>query len=257
MPMTTTLIILVHPEAMSFNSQWAAASASACTTRGDTVIWSDLYRLDFLPAEGPTHYPDHDGLFDPLKAQETAARSGGLAPQIRAEIAKINQADRLLFHFPLWWFGPPAMLKGWFDRVLVHGALHDVDRRFDEGVCRGKKALFCVTTGSSKIESGPAGKEGNAQMLLWPLAYALRYCGFDVCKPVFAHNVHGYHTGASQLALEDRLAGILAEQAQLIDRFDTLPTFAFNADSDFEESGQLKADAASVTAFIKHPGGAD
>ncbi len=249
--MTTSLIVLVHPEAMSFNGQWAAATASACSAQGHEVVWSDLYRMQFQPAEGPAHYPDHDGPFDPLKAQEIATSSNSLSPEVEAEITKIRRADRIIFHFPMWWFGPPAMLKGWFDRALVHGALHDVDQRFDTGMCKGKKALFCVTTGASEIESGEGGKEADASMLLWPTAYALRYCGFDVCQPVFVHSVHGYHEGTKRNELEQRLAGVLASQEQMMADFDKLPLIAFNPDTDFDAHGKLKPSAPIVTDFIK------
>lgn len=249
--MTTTLIVLAHPEAMSFNGQWAAATASACSALGHKVIWSDLYRMDFQPAEGPAHYPEHDGPFDPLKVQEAAANNNLLSPEIQTEIAKIRQADRIIFHFPMWWFAPPAMLKGWFDRVLVHGALHDVDNRFDTGLCRDKKALFCVTTGASEIESGAGGKEADASMLLWPTAYVLRYCGFQICQPVLVHGVHGYHEGQQQEALQARLRHVLEMQRQRMAEFDALPLMAFNADTDFDERGRLKSTAPIVTDFIK------
>ncbi|WP_026480148.1 NAD(P)H-dependent oxidoreductase [Ahrensia sp. 13_GOM-1096m] len=249
--MTTTLIILAHPEVTSFNANWAAASASAAQAQGDDVLWSDLYRMGFDPAERADFYVDHDGPFDPLKAQEQAAEQSKLSPQIAAEIEKIKKADRLIFHFPMWWFGPPAILKGWFDRVLAHGALHNVQERFDNGMCRGKKALFCVTTGSSELESAPHGKEADANMLLWPSAYTLRYCGFDVLKPVFAHRVHGYNRGDRLVELETRLQKTLKAQAELVTNFDTLPMITFNADNDFDENGQLKEGVKSTTPFIR------
>lgn len=249
--MNTTLVILVHPEAMSFNGQWAAATASAASALGHELIWSDLYRMDFDPAEGPKHFSDHDGFFDPLKAQELAAKNHALSVDVAAEIDKIKRADRLIFHFPMWWFGPPAMLKGWFDRVLAHGALHNVEQRFDTGMCRGKKALFCVTTGSSEFESTPSGREGNASMLLWPSAYILRYCGFDVLEPIIVHGVHGYQKGDQKVALEARLQDVLRSQTDVLSNFDELRLTQFNADDDFDDKGQLKSDAKSVTDFIK------
>ena len=103
-----------------------------------------------------------------------AAVTGRLPGDVAAEVDKVRAADRILFHFPLWWFGPPAVLKGWFDRVLAHGVLHTDTERFDRGRCAGKEALFCVTTGATEAECGPDGREGDVQMLLWPLAYTLR-----------------------------------------------------------------------------------
>jgi NAD(P)H dehydrogenase (quinone) len=252
--MPTTLIVLAHPDARAFNAAWARASAQASADQGHDVIWSDLYALGFDPAEAVQHYPAYpaDLPFDPLKAQEHAAASADLPAQVAAEIAKLQQADRIILHFPLWWFAPPAMLKGWCDRALAHGALHSTDHRFDTGRLRGKKALICVTTGSSADESAHNGKEGDIAMLLWPLAYTLRYLGLDVIVPRHVHGVHGYHHGARADDLTRRLGAVLAGHAKLIAGFDDLPLLAFNADDDFDAQGRLRADRPSHSSFIRH-----
>ena len=144
------------------------------------------------------------------------------------------------------------MLKGWFDRALAHGHLHDVDHRFDTGLCRDKAALFCVTTGATAAESGPDGKEGDTRLLLWPAAQTLRYCGFEVLEPVLVHGVHGYNRGDRLEAMEARLRAALDRQAELIAGFDDHPRMAFNADSDFDDKGRLRPDRPSVTPFIRH-----
>lgn len=247
--MTTTLIVLAHPDKRSFNGAWADATAAACIAQGHDVIWSDLYTMGFDPAErAALHDWPAETPFDPLKAQEQTA----LPADVAAEVAKIRQADRIVFHFPLWWFAPPAMLKGWCDRALAHGTLHDVDNRFDTGLMRGKRALFCVTTGSQAAESAHNGKEGDVRMLLWPLAYTLRYLGMDVLEPVTAHGVHGYHRGDRETALRARLAQVLADQSGLIADFDNRPLIPFNADDDFDADGRLKSDRPSHSAFIRH-----
>ena len=250
--MPSTLIVLAHPEPRSFNAQWAQASADASAALGHDVIWSDLYALGFDPAERAAHY-DHpaDLPFDPLKAQGHAAETV-LPADVAAELDKLRRADRIIFHFPMWWFAPPAMLKGWCDRALAHGALHSTAERFDTGMLRGKKALLCVTTGSSADESAHNGKEGDVNLLLWPLAYTLRYLGLTILQPVCVHGVHGYHRGARATALAERLGNALAGQAGLIAGFDDLPEIAFNADDDFDAKGRLRADRPSVTTFIRH-----
>lgn len=252
--MTTTLIVLAHPDKRSFNGDWAAATERAATALGDTVLWSDLYAMGFHPAEAAARYPgwDPEVQFDPLKAQEERAGTDSLPPDVATEIAKIRQADRVIFHFPIWWFAPPAMLKGWFDRVLAHGALHNVDERFDTGLCRDKKALFCVTTGSRAEESAYNGKEGDVQMLLWPAAYTLRYLGFTVMVPIVVHGVHGYHRGARKADLEARLQDVLTKQSDVLATFDARPCLAFNADTDFDSNGRLFPDRTSHSAFIRH-----
>ncbi len=250
--MPTTLVVLAHPEPRSFNAQWAQASAAASAAQGHDVIWSDLYAMGFDPAERPQHY-DHppDVPFDPLKAQQNASATT-LPRDIAAEVDKLRRADRIIFHFPMWWFSPPAMLKGWCDRALTHGALHTTATRFDTGLLKGKKALLCVTTGSSAEESAHNGKEGDVNLLLWPLAYTLRYVGLTVLQPVCVHGVHGYHRGDRATALADRLGNVLEQQSKLIADFDTLPEIAFNADKDFDAQGRLMENKPSHSPFIRH-----
>ncbi|SMY07317.1 NAD(P)H-dependent oxidoreductase [Flavimaricola marinus] len=252
--MTSTLIVLAHPEQRSFNATWAAATRRACERTGHTVLWSDLVAMGFDPVESARHYVEHqtDTPFDALKAQEQGAQDQKLPLDVASEIAKLQQADRVIFHFPIWWFAPPAVLKGWFDRVLAHGALHNVGRRFDNGDFRWRKALFCVTTGSTEAESSFKGKEGDIQMLLWPAAYTLRYLGFSVLVPQIVHGVHGYHRDERKAAMNMRLQSALDGQDALVAGFDNLPLMEFNADSDFDQNGQLKPDSPSHTAFIRH-----
>ena len=250
--MATTLIVLAHPEPGSFNGAWAEATRAACKALGDTVLMSDLCTMGFDAVESARHYPSWSGGFDPLKAQEAAAETGSLPEDVARETAKLRAADRVVFHFPLWWFAPPAVLKGWFDRVLVHGALHSVEERFDTGQFRGRTALFCVTTGATEAESAFDGKEGDVRMLLWPVAYTLRYLGFSVLEPRAVHGVHGYFEGAEEEALQARLRWVLGAQKDLIARFEELPRMRFNADDDFDAEGRLKPDRRSYSPFVRH-----
>jgi NAD(P)H dehydrogenase (quinone) len=251
--MTTTLIVLAHPEPASFNGAWARATARASQELGHEVLWSDLTAMGFDPAERAALYPQAAPRpFDPLKAQEEAAAGGTLPADIRAEAEKIRRADRIVLHFPIWWFAPPAILKGWCDRALVHGLLHTVDERFDTGLCRDKTVLFCATTGSSAVESAPDGKEGDIRLLLWPLAYTFRYLGMRVLEPRTIHGVHGYFTGQEQADLQARLQSELAAHADIMREFDSLPAMGFNPDTDFDDSGRLRPASPSHSPFIRH-----
>jgi NAD(P)H dehydrogenase (quinone) len=252
--MTTSLIVLAHPDPGSFNGAWAEASARACRALGHEVLDSDLCAMGFDAVEGRRHFPGYDAAraFDPLKAQEEAAAAGTIPDDVAREIEKIRAADQVILHFPIWWFAPPAVLKGWFDRVFLHGALHSVDQRFDSGLFRGKRVLFCVTTGASAAESGPGGKEGDIRLLLWPVAQTLRYLGFSVCQPELVHGVHGYFDGAEEQALRERLGAVLDRQRDLLAGLATRPVMAFNADGDFDAEGRLTPDSPSHSPFIRH-----
>lgn len=248
------LVVLAHPDHRSFNGSWASASASEASRLGHQVLFSDLCALKFDAVESASHYPKHPPQqpFDPLKVQESIQSLQALPPQVATEVEKVQAADWIIFHFPLWWFAPPAVLKGWFDRVLVHGMLHTVEQRFDTGLFTGKKALLCVTTGASAAECAFNGKEGDIQMLLWPTAYTLRYLGFSVLDHEVIHGVHGYFEGHEQQQLESRLHAALQQHSEVIGHFDERAELPFNPDTDFNELGQLKQTSPSVSPFIRH-----
>ena len=91
--MTTTLIVLAHPDPRSFNGSWADATRSACENLGDTVFFSDLVAMGFDPVERAVHYPfqHSDTPFDVLKAQEKAADLSCLPSDVRLEIEKLAE----------------------------------------------------------------------------------------------------------------------------------------------------------------------
>lgn len=189
-------------------------------------------------------------------ATETESDTGGwsaadLPDDVAAEVAKLLRADRIVLHFPLWWFAPPAAVKGWCDRALAHGPIHDSRHRFDTGRLAGKTVLFCVTTGASAAESGPDGREGDTRLLLWPLAQTFRYCGATVLEPRIVHGVHRFHSGAAARTLSDRLSGVLAAQRRIMEQWPDLPVWPMNTDADFDAEGRLRPDALSHSPFIR------
>ncbi|HKL70146.1 NAD(P)H-dependent oxidoreductase [Salibaculum sp.] len=247
--MTTprSLIVTAHPEPESFTHQWAAASARACAA----PIESHLVQEGFDPVERAAHF-GHEGRFDVLKAQENAADTDTLPGDVAREVGRITAADRLILHFPVWWFGPPAILKGWMDRCLVNGIFHRGSQRFDAGLARGKSVLICATTGGDGVETARDGREGDINLILWPLMHALRYCGFEVLEPAFLHGVHGYQTGDARADMEARMAATLDQQAARLASWDSRPRVPFNADTDFDTEGRLKRGAPAHGPFISH-----
>lgn len=106
------LIVLAHPLDKSLNHRFADLAAQTLAAAGHDVARIDLYAEDFDPrltrAERETHYtetPDHSGI----------------APHAAA----LREADMLVLVFPTWWFGLPAILKGWIDRVFAPGIAFD------------------------------------------------------------------------------------------------------------------------------------
>jgi putative NADPH-quinone reductase len=103
---------------------------------------------------------------------------------------KIAAADHLILHFPLWWFGVPAILKGWLDRVLVKGFAYDTGKVFGEGLLRGKTVSLVVTTQSDQDAYQEQGMHGAAlDTFLLPIHHTLRFIGMETLEPFSAYQV--------------------------------------------------------------------
>lgn len=197
-----SLIVVAHPEPRSFNGALARAAQEALQSRGHEVRISDLYSQAFAPEEHARHYSrrQNPARFDAQTEQRFSAQQNVLPHDVQGEIDDILWADLLVLQFPLWWFGMPAILKGWMDRVFVYGRLYSASERLHSGVCRGKRALLSVTAGSSSDACAHDGQEGDARLHLWPINYALHYLGFTVLVPALMFGVRGSFAGEDAVA---------------------------------------------------------
>ncbi|MER8827459.1 NAD(P)H-dependent oxidoreductase [Mesorhizobium sp. M0938] len=196
------LIVYAHPEPTSFNAALVACAKAALLAVGHTVTVSDLYADGFDPAAGRHDFltianPDR---FHYQSEQALAAREKAFVPEIAREQARVAAADLLVLQYPLWWGGPPAILKGWFERVLAYGFAYVDGRRFDTGVFKGRRALLSVTTGGTTARFGPDGVYGEIEKVLWQThRLTLQYMGYSVEEPFVAY-------GAPRVGDEDRAA---------------------------------------------------
>ena len=102
-------VILGHPDPNSFNHALAKAAVDALLAKGIEVCFHDLQ------AEG----------FDPVLPAAELARDAVLPPLVARHCQEIRQADGLVIVHPNWWGQPPAVLKGWVDRVLRPGVAYE------------------------------------------------------------------------------------------------------------------------------------
>ncbi|MEO8223820.1 MAG: NAD(P)H-dependent oxidoreductase [Gammaproteobacteria bacterium] len=229
------LIVYAHPEPQSFNGAMRDVAVETLTAAGHQVTVSDLYAQGFNPVAGAhdfTHRTDA-GLLDLGTEQAHAARSGGFAPDVQAEIDKLLAADLLLLQFPFWWYSVPAMLKGWIDRVFAYGVAYDFGRTWDRGVFRGRRAMLAFTTSAPPTSSLPDGRNGDLERTLWPLhAGVLALCGYDVLPPFVAHAVRWVDA--------PRRAAILDEYRQRLQRLDEDSPLFFQTLDDYGPDGRLK-----------------
>jgi putative NADPH-quinone reductase len=102
------LVLFAHPLDDSFHATLHRTAVTALRAAGHEVDDCDLYAEGFNPvlsADERRHYHDLSRNRDPV------------APYV----ARLQAAEALVLCFPTWCFGPPAILKGFFDRVLLPG----------------------------------------------------------------------------------------------------------------------------------------
>ena len=102
-------IILGHPTPGSFNHAIVAAAEDALRANGHDIVTHDLYR------EG----------FDPVMPSAEIAKDAVLPPEIERHCREIGEADAIIIVHPNYWSAPPAILRGWVDRVLRPGRAYN------------------------------------------------------------------------------------------------------------------------------------
>jgi len=155
-------IILAHPDTRSFNHAVADTAAERLKQNGHRVILHDLY------AEG----------FDPILPIGEIPEDAPLPEEIERHCREISAADGIVIVHPNWWGQPPAILKGWIDRVIRPGVAYKfVEGDGGEGVPVGLlKAKTAVVLNTSNT---PAEREtavfGDPLETLW------KNCVFGLC----------------------------------------------------------------------------
>ena len=235
-----THIVHVHPEGTSYNGALTRTAESALRSAGGAVTVSDLYQSRFDPVERPEHYVNRidPGRFAALGEQRNAWATGTLPDYVATEIDRLERADLVILQFPLWWHGPPAMLKGWMDRVFVSGGLYTSKMRYDAGYFRGRRALISVTTGAPQAAFGPGSRGGDFDTMLWPVQYSMHYMGFSVLPPFISYGVQGHgYSYEDENSLQDRLERHLSNWSSFLLKLDGVEPLSFASWTDWNEDG--------------------
>lgn len=200
------LIVHAHPEPTSLTRQLVDVSVQTLQQQGHGVMQSDLYGMRWKAVFDEYDFPSRANP-DRLSFIAESGHSylgGEQAGDIAVEQQKVLSADAVLFQFPLWWFGMPAIMKGWIDRVWAHGLAYGYQNagnkyRYGDGAFKGKRAMLAVAVGGPASDYSPRGINGPLEQLLFPVTHgSLHFPGFDVL-PTFA--VYGTgHIGADEVA---------------------------------------------------------
>ena len=135
------LVVVAHPSSDSYCHALAGRAEAGLLAAGHEVVVLDLYALGFraeMTHEEREAYHGDTPILDPLVADHAAL---------------VQRAEALVFVYPTWWSGLPAILKGWLERVLVPGVGFVLDERTNKvrpGLGQIRRLVGISTYGSPR-----------------------------------------------------------------------------------------------------------
>ena len=144
------LVVYCHPNADSFIAAACARALDGLRSSAHEVRLTDLYADEFEPAMVADERRSH--------------KVPGGQPELQAYTDDLAWAEALVFVYPTWWSGQPAMLKGWIDRVFVAGVAWTMDEGDSSptALLRNVRRIVAVTThGSPKWINALEGESGK------------------------------------------------------------------------------------------------
>ena len=156
------LVVLAHPSPNSFNHALADAVRDALRGDGHDVVFHDLCAENF----------------DPLLPADEIPSAAALPPAIQRHCAELAAADGIVVVHPNWWGQPPAVLKGWIDRVLRPGVAYrflpgDSGEGVPVGLLRARTAVILNTSNTNARREQAA--FGDPLEAIW------KRCIFGLC----------------------------------------------------------------------------
>jgi putative NADPH-quinone reductase len=135
------LVVHAHPNPESFNHALFDTAVRALRAGGHRVTAVDLYAERFHAAMSRDEHRAYQG-DDPI-----------VDPRVAAYASAVREAEAMVFVYPTWWSGVPAILKGWLERVLVPGVGFVLDERTGKvrpGLVRLRRIVGISTYGSRR-----------------------------------------------------------------------------------------------------------
>ncbi|WP_114974118.1 NAD(P)H-dependent oxidoreductase [Rhodoferax ferrireducens] len=216
------LIVHAHPEPTSLTHQLVDVSAEALQRQGHEVLQTDLYGMRWKAVFDEDDFPtraDPDRLSFVTESGHSYSGERQSA-DIASEQRKLLAADAVIFQFPLWWYGMPAIMKGWVDRVWAYGLAYGYKNagnkyRYGDGAFKGKRAMLSVAVGGPANDYSPRGINGPLEQLLFPITHGTLYFpGFDVLPTYAVYGAAGITAegvAAAKDAWRSRLEGLFED----------------------------------------------
>lgn len=176
------LIIYSHPNPASFNFAIRETVVRVLKQRHQEVRTRDLYEMRFDPV---------------LQGSELAGfQRGKMSPDIAIEQDHVRWAEVLIFIYPVWWAGMPAITRGYIDRVFCKGFAYDYGPDGLQGLLKGKKVQIFNTMGAPLAAYESSGIFKSMEQLTDQETF--RFCGMEVLG-------HQYFGSVPTVSKEERL----------------------------------------------------
>jgi NAD(P)H dehydrogenase (quinone) len=185
------LVIIGHQKKGSFCHAIAETAIRQLETAGHEVVYHDLYE------EG----------FDPVLRHEEISGEVELDPVVAKHCREVLDADGYVVVHPNWWGQPPAMLKGWVDRVIRQDVMYEFTAEGVLGKLQGKTALVLTTSNTPRdVELAVFGD---------PLENLWKTCTFNFCG---VENFQRRNFESIVMSTPEQRKGWLAEVAELAEQ---------------------------------------
>lgn len=185
------LALVAHPNPSSFCLAICSALKDATESSGGEFKLRDLYQQPFDPVLVPADF--------------IAMAHEGPRPDVVAEQELLAWADLISVVYPIWWAGPPAVLKGYYDRVLTNGFAFRFVNGMHQPLLSGRRVLVFNTLGATVDEYTASGMLASLSQASDEGVFG--FCGLDV--------EHHYYCGSIPTATEDMLAALLEEVREI------------------------------------------
>jgi NAD(P)H dehydrogenase (quinone) len=189
------LVVYCHPVPESFCAALCDAAVDTLTARGDEVRLVDLYAEKF----DPVMQPDERRRYNDGPPND---------PALTPYVEQLQWAEAVLFVYPTWWYGLPAMLKGFFDRVWATGVVFELAPKGGvvSRVGHIRRIGVVTTCGATMLLSWLIGQPGRKTILRGIRAL----CGARARTMYLAHYDMDRSTPASRAAFLGKVKRKLA-----------------------------------------------
>ena len=191
------LVIVAHPNIRSFNRAIADTAARKLRRNGHEVIFHDLY----------------EEMFDPVLPEEEIPQGVSLTPVVKTHCMEAASAEGFVIVHPNWWGQPPAIMKGWVDRIFRPGVAYkfeegDAGEGIPRGLLRADTAIVFNTSNTPE--------EREMSIFGDPLEDLWKNCIFGLCG---VKNFHRRMFSVVVTSTQEQRTTWLKEVEEVVDKY--------------------------------------